>query len=90
MPAIVVPLRQNRILQQDRAPPHVSRLTNEFLEINDIRTLDSWPPMSPDLNPIENLWCTLKRNVVASNPRNLIELKTITFEEFNKLEYKYL
>lgn len=33
-----------------------------------------WPSHSPDLNPIENLWALLKRNVVQKNPESIEEL----------------
>jgi hypothetical protein len=35
-----------------------------------------WPNQSPDLNPIENLWCDLK------NPSNLEELEQFCLEEW--------
>ena len=32
----------------------------DFLNENNIETLN-WPPQSPDLNPIENLWAVIKK-----------------------------
>jgi hypothetical protein len=54
-----------------------------------------WPSQSSDLNPIENLWATLKRQVYACKPppKDLGELqtrvkeiwKTISSDEYTTL-----
>jgi transposase len=42
--------------------------------------------ISPDLNPIENLWNKLKLNVWKSNLKNLLELAKNFFKESENLE----
>ncbi|KHJ77910.1 hypothetical protein OESDEN_22470 [Oesophagostomum dentatum] len=61
-------------LAHDNDPKHKSRFTQEWLSKNNIVCLD-WPPESPDLNPIENVWHQMKefiRNEVK--PKNKDEL----------------
>jgi transposase len=41
-----------------------------------------FPPYSPDLNPIENLWHVLKHRVEHRNPRTAEELEQIIGEEY--------
>lgn len=55
-------LPENFIFQQDNAPAHAARTTTEFLNQREIPTL-SWPPYSPDLNIIENMWAIVSRRV---------------------------
>ena len=52
-----------RFQQQDNDPN-----TKNFLQENVPITID-WPSKCPDLNPIENLWAYIKRNI---EKRNLI------------------
>jgi transposase len=41
-----------------------------------------FPPHSPDLNPIENLWNDLKRRVEKRNARDIEELRLHIDEEW--------
>lgn len=70
---VVVPFMENHphitVFQQDNARPHSARLTQDFLTDQEIRVMP-WPAYSPDLNPIEQLWDHLGRQVAARPPAN--------------------
>lgn len=61
------------IFQHDNDPKHTSRLVKRWLLDENIDVLD-WPPQSPDLNPIENLWAIVKRDLKGKTPKNTDEL----------------
>ena len=54
-------------------PKHTSRIAKEFLDKNVPEVMD-WLSNSLDLNPIENLWAIVKRNVELRRPKNLSKL----------------
>lgn len=70
------------ILIQDNAPCHRSASTLEFLGCSGICYVEDWPPQSPDLNIIENLWADVKRNVHKRCPKTLEDLWKFFVEEW--------
>ncbi|GBO42429.1 hypothetical protein AVEN_69110-1 [Araneus ventricosus] len=55
----------NGIFQQDNAPCHKPRIVLEwFEEHTDEFHLMSWPPKSSDINPMENIWNVMKRQLI--------------------------
>lgn len=75
MPIININYKENMIFQQDNCPIHVSKETKNFFKKINIDLLD-WPPYSPDLNIIENIWHILSEMVYDGTPiRNLKELE---------------
>ena len=62
------PLSQDTeiIFQQDNAPPHARHSTKIWMAQQQIQTV-SWPALSADLNPIENLWSLLVRRIYEGN-----------------------
>jgi transposase len=55
------------IFQQDNARTHTAQIVREFIEGLG-REIMVWPPCSPDLNPIENLWTVLKQKIYEIRP----------------------
>lgn len=67
--------------QQDNAPQHTSRAARAWFHNHGVDCID-FPPLSPDLNPIENLWADLKRRVEARRARTLEQLEQNLKEEW--------
>jgi transposase len=61
-----------------------SGLVEEWCHNNGVTVMD-FPPYSPDLNPIENVWAYLKYQVTQRNPKDVDALKTIIVDEWKKI-----
>ena len=55
------------VFQQDNAPCHKSEGAMNDFRANNINVMD-WPPASPDINPIENLWAIIKTRILKLKP----------------------
>jgi transposase len=82
---------ENIIFQQDNAPCHRARATIETLRDVGVTVLPG-PALSPDLNPIENLWGILARRVYCDGRQftSVDDLKRVIFEEWSKITMDYL
>lgn len=96
LPILIV--HEDGIFQHDNAPSHTAIIVREALDEMQIEVMD-WPPISPDLNPIENLWTLLKQKIYELRPelihmRNNDETKELLVataqEAWNRLDWTHL
>lgn len=57
------------VFQHDNDPKHTSKVVSEWLKASNVRVLQ-WPAQSPDLNPIENLWSIVDRQIKRDKETN--------------------
>lgn len=67
------------IYQQDNDPKHTSVVVKNWFHEHQVTVLD-WPPQSPDLNPIENLWEIIDQKI----NRDDIRTKDQLFDQLKK------
>ena len=71
-------------LLEDNDPKHRSNYAPTWKSAHRIVTLP-WPSMSPDMNPIGNLWSILKTKVAYRRPHTIKDLIKAINKESNKL-----
>lgn len=79
------------IFQQDNAAIHKGSLVTTWFTEKNIKVLD-WPALSPDLNPIENLWGILARAVYGGRKQytTVSELKSSIKKAWTDIEQSKL
>ncbi|KAL0978515.1 hypothetical protein UPYG_G00171540 [Umbra pygmaea] len=70
------------LFQHDGAPCHKAKVITKWLGEQNINILGPWPGNSPDLNPIENLWSILKRQVDEQKPTHSDKLQALIMQEW--------
>ncbi len=68
-----------KMLVEDNATPHAA---SDSIKAKNSRTWIqiSWPPNSPDLNPIENIWRRIKQKIYNGShprPKNIAQLRAV-------------
>lgn len=74
------------LFQQDNAPIHTAFLTRDWLRFNFVRVME-WPARSPDLNPIENVWGAMVRDVYEGGKQyfSVSELQSAVVRAWNSI-----
>ena len=81
----------SHVFQHDNARPHVARVSMDFLNDNNSRTLP-WPALSPDLKLIKHLWDELGRRVRngLNPPETLDDLRWALIQEWNNIPQTFI
>lgn len=82
--------KTENIFQHDGAPSHRSLSTQAFLANKKVCYISDWPPQSPDINVIENMWSELKRRVSSNNVKTLDELWEVCCREWHSIPNEYI
>lgn len=75
---------ERRIFMQDNSPVHTSA-TVMALFSRQIFEVMPWPPKSPDLNPIENVWSKMEYGWPAIHPRTEDNLHEVVTQRWTAL-----
>ena len=70
-----MPIEKRHLYGHD--PKHTSHAVKSWLDENQVNVMP-WPAQSPDLNPIENLWMMVKRQIgktIFKNGNDLIQIE---------------
>jgi transposase len=67
--------RKKYRLCMDKDPKHTSQAAKTYMQEAKINWLEDWPPRSPDLNPIENIWGLMEQELKKLHITNSYHLK---------------
>ena len=83
--------QNNFVFQDDNAPAHRARTITNNLEQQGVEHLE-WPAVSPDMNPIENVWAEMTHymNNLDVGPTNLLELRQVIDDAWHNIAVQTL
>ena len=64
---------ETQIFTQDNAPCHKAKTVLSFLE-EEVIAVIMWPPQSPDMNPLDNVWKITGEKAQNRHPQNIDDL----------------
>lgn len=79
--ALLIPEGENFYMLQNKSPIHTARIVQDWFAAHPEITLLHWPPRSPDLNPIEDLWLHINKKWVGCDARS----QRVKFNKMNEL-----
>lgn len=77
------------LLTHDGARYHGSTEVRQFMIRKGIEAI-IWPLYSPDLNPVENLWASLKLMIAEKTPASFEELEKAIYEAWTELPSDFI
>ena len=86
----------NWVLQQDNDPTHKKPADAEIAAWNaahptsPVALLPVWPPNSPDLSPIENVWGIVQRQVDALGCKSFKEFEAAVIDKLHYFDKQVL
>ena len=81
------------VFQQDGAKPHTAKTTKAMLDVElGGRVVNDWPPSSPDLSWVENIWSWAERQLHTHHPnlQSLAELEAALVQVFDTVPKEML
>jgi transposase len=85
-----VDLFGGKVLMQDGASSHTAQWTLDELARLKVSVMPRWPPRSPDLNPIEQVWSVLNQVVNDMCPTDAQELEAAVVAAWNSISQEYI
>lgn len=85
--------RKRWVYQQDGAPAHKAGSVQDWCDKNfpDFIGFNEWPPMSPDLNPLDySVWAVLEAKACQKPHKTLDSLKKALQKAWDELDLPYL
>lgn len=83
--------KKDFVFMQDNASVHCARHCKSWFKQNKVKVLP-WPALSPDMNPIENVWGALARSVYANGRQfnSTAELSQVVIAKWEALTQSFI